>query len=147
LITAVDGRWWARANLRPSRPREEPEQPSVPTGGVARGVAIWAHEERGLREVGLWDDADRKVPEACDVLGGLLLLGLGDDEPEGGIQVSNSAVAFGGSPTLRLLGPVHAPAGAVGDVELRKVLREPLRQAAGAAGDRDHDVAEAAGER
>src|SRR5215218_3858066 len=100
FITAVDGRWWARANLRPERPLEESEQPSMLTRGLpARDVAVWTHE-RGLREVGLRDDADRKGPEACDILGGLLLLGLGDEEPEGGIQVPDGAVTFSGSPAL-----------------------------------------------
>jgi hypothetical protein len=74
-----------RANLRPEHPREEPEQPSMLTrGGVARNVAVWAHE-RGMREVGLRDDADQKAPEARDIHGSLLLLDLGDDEPQGSI--------------------------------------------------------------
>src|SRR5215210_3692742 len=114
-------------------------------GGVARDVAVWAHEERGLSKVGLHEDADRKVPEACDVRGGLLPLGLGDNEPEGGIEVPSGTVAFGG-PALHRLGSVHAPPAAVGDVEFRKVLRKLACQAAGTAGDRDQDVAQAASE-
>ena len=62
-------------------------------GEAACDVSVWAHEERGLSEVGLRDDANRKAPKACDVRSNLLPFGLGDDEPEGGVQVPIGAVA------------------------------------------------------
>ena len=56
-------------SLRPERPREELEQPSVlHRRDAARHVAVRAHE-RGMPQPGPLDNADRKGPEARGLLG------------------------------------------------------------------------------
>src|SRR5215217_9507922 len=132
-------------SLRPERPGEELEQPRVLLRcGAARYVAVRAHK-RGMPQGGPLYNADRKGPKARGLLGGPWPLLLGDDERQGGVQAREHALPFRG-PALHLLGAVHAPPGAVGDVEFREVLREPPRQPTRAAGEREQGVAQAAEE-